>query len=316
MAKRAKTRSYCRINTVQIRIRSPNAVAATMSVLAHKWVSSGALQGQAAFAKARVVVSLHGIMGSGRNWMTAARQLVKRRPDHKVLLVDLRGHGANTTIAGPHTVASAARDVAATVSHATGPDAPTPSDATALLADGTAPIVLGHSFGGKVGLAYAASRSEPPVRTWLFDSNPTKATSAGGVGEVLAVLEDAARNQVYESTKAAVAALEERGLEAPTAQWLAMTTAKADDGVRFAYDLDAVRALYDAHCQTDLLTEARALDADDRLGLVIAGAAGVVPRDLGLERTYVLEASGHNVHVDALPALLDVVSETHAADWR
>ena len=69
-----------------------------MSVLAHKWVSSGALQGQAAFAKARVVVSLHGIMGSGRNWMTAARQLVKRQPNHKVLLIDLRGHGANATI--------------------------------------------------------------------------------------------------------------------------------------------------------------------------------------------------------------------------
>ena len=85
-----------------------------MSVLAHKWVSSGALKGQAAFAKARVVVSLHGIMGSGRNWMTAARQLVKRQPDHKVLLIDLRGHGANnSTIAGPHTVAAAARDAAA-----------------------------------------------------------------------------------------------------------------------------------------------------------------------------------------------------------
>ena len=68
-----------------------------MSVLAHKWVSSGALQGQAAFAKARVVVSLHGIMGQARNWMTAARQLVKRQPDHKVLLIDLRGHGANAS---------------------------------------------------------------------------------------------------------------------------------------------------------------------------------------------------------------------------
>ena len=34
-----------------------------MSVLAHKWVSSGALKGQAAFAKARVVVSSR-IMGS------------------------------------------------------------------------------------------------------------------------------------------------------------------------------------------------------------------------------------------------------------
>ena len=113
--------------------------------------------------------------------MTAARQLVKRQPNHKVLLIDLRGHCANATIAGPHTVAAAARDVAATVAHACGLDAPTPSEPTALLADGTAPLVLGHSFGGKVGLAYAAAREEPPIRTWLFDSNPTITTGAGGV---------------------------------------------------------------------------------------------------------------------------------------
>ena len=286
-----------------------------MSVLAHKWVSSGALQGQAAFAKARVVVSLHGIMGSGRNWMTAARQLVKRQPDHKVLLIDLRGHGGNATIAGPHTVAAAARDVAATVAHACGPDAPTPSEPTALMEDGTAPLVLGHSFGGKVGLAYAAARAQPPIRTWLFDSNPTITTGAGGVGDVLAILEDAARDMVYSTKKAAVEALVERGLEPATAQWLAMTTAQGDDGVRFSYDLDAVRALYDDHCQTDLLADARALDDADRLGLVVAGKANVVPRDLGLNRTYVLPESGHNVHVDALPELLDVVVGTHGADW-
>ena len=36
------------------------------------------------------------------------------------------------------------------------------------------------------------------------------------------------------------------GLEPATAQWLAMTTEKADDGgVQFSYDLDAVSALYD-----------------------------------------------------------------------
>ena len=286
-----------------------------MSVLAHKWVSSGALKGQAAFAKARVVVSLHGIMGSGRNWMTAARQLVKRQPDHKVLLIDLRGHGGNATIAGPHTVAAAASDVAATVAHACGPAAPTPSEPTALLADGTAPLVLGHSFGGKVGLAYASTRDEPPIRTWLFDSNPTITTGASGVGDVLAILEDAARDKAYASKKAAVAALEEGGLEPATAQWLAMTTETVGDGVRFSYDLDAVRALFDDHCQTDLLADARALDDADRLGLVIAGKADVVPRDLGLKHTYLFEESGHNVHVDALPELLDVVVGTHGADW-
>ena len=217
--------------------------------------------------------------------------------------------------AAVQAVAAAARDVAATVAHACGPDAPTPSEPTALLADGTAPLVLGHSFGGKVGLAYAAARDEPPIRTWLFDSNPTITTGAGGVGEVLAILEDAARDQVYSTKKAAVEALVARGLEPATAQWLAMTTAQGEGGVRFSYDLDAVRALYDDHCQTDLLPEARALDDADRLGLVIAGKADVVPRDLGLKHTYLLEESGHNVHVDALPELLDVVVGTHGADW-
>ena len=121
---------------------------------------------------------------------------------------------------------------------------------------------------------------------------------------------------VYSTKKAAVEALVERGLEPATAQWLAMTTEKADDGgVRFSYDLDAVRALYDDHCQTNLLADARALDDADRLGLVVAGKADVVPRDLGLNRTYVLPESGHNVHVDALPELLDVVVGTHGADW-
>ena len=94
--------------------------------------------------------------------------------------------GINATIAGPHTVAAAARDVAATVAHACGPDAPTPSEPTALLADGTAPLVLGHSFGGKVGLAYAStpawqSTSEVPVtsRRWRDHSTPSSRRSYG-----------------------------------------------------------------------------------------------------------------------------------------
>ena len=124
-----------------------------MSVLAHKWVASGALSGQAGFASARVCVMLHGIMGSGRNWMTAARQVVKVMPTYKVLLVDHRGHGGNgSSIPGPHTIGACAADVAATVAAATGASAPTPSDAGALLPCGTAPIVVGHSFGGKVTL--------------------------------------------------------------------------------------------------------------------------------------------------------------------
>ena len=218
-----------------------------------------------------------------------------------MLLIDLRGHGADATIAGPHTVAAAARDVAATVAHACGPDAPTPSEPTALLADGTAPLVLGHSFGGKVGLAYAAAAPRAADTDLALRLEPHDHHGRGrrrrgpgdprGRGAGPGLCHDEGRRR---------GSRRKRGLQPATAQWLAMTTEKADDGgVRFSYDLDAVRALYDDHCQTDLLPEARALDDADRLGLVIAGKADVVPRDLGLNRTYVLAESGHNVHVDA-----------------
>lgn len=81
---------------------------------------------------------LHGLMGAGRNWRSFAKQLRQRlgEQDWRVVLVDLRGHGASASI-GQGTpacgVVEAARDV----------------DALAKMI-GTAPsVVVGHSLGGK-----------------------------------------------------------------------------------------------------------------------------------------------------------------------
>ena len=74
-----------------------------------------------------------------------------------------------------------------------------------------------------MGLAFAFVAAIR-LRTWLFDSNPTITTGAGGVGDVLAILEDAARDQVYSTTKAAVA-LSSKG---PAARHGAV--ARDDDG--------------------------------------------------------------------------------------
>ena len=285
-----------------------------MSVLAHKWVASGALNGQKAFARARVCVVLHGIMGQGRNWMQAAKALVDAVPTYKVLLVDHRGHGANgATIPGPHDVDACARDVAATVAAATGAGAATPSDASALNEGGGAPLVIGHSFGGKVALAYAAGEPEPPTKTWLLDSNPRRGAAGGGTAAVLDALA-AASASGYATKRDAVAALVGRGLDAPTAQWLAMTTETRGGEVFFAYDVDCVRDLYDAYLATDLGDAARELAADGRFGLVAAGRGG-----MGLEGsdlvTHALPDAGHNVHVDDLPGLLDILVAQNKTDW-
>src|SRR5690242_5162179 len=80
------------------------------------------------------IVFLHGILGSGANWRTFARQIVAERPEMGALLVDLRLHGESPGFPPPHTVEAAARDVAEAL-----PDIP-----------GRTRAILGHSFGGKV----------------------------------------------------------------------------------------------------------------------------------------------------------------------
>jgi len=303
-----------------------------MSVLAHKWVASGALKGKPAFARARVCVVLHGIMGSGRNWMTAARQIVKRAPHYKVLLVDHRGHGENgTRIEGPHDLDACGRDVVATVRAATGAAAPTPSTPEALLACGTAPMVLGHSFGGKVALAYARNRVDSghraPNRTWLLDSNPQHArgASASTTKHVLGVLKQAVKLW-YPTKNDAIDSLVLMGLDDPTARWLAMTTKKDADGrVVFTYDVEAVEAMYASYNNSDCTLIARELAATDQFGLVVAGRGRMglfdpksdIEGEMGLPGSAIFNMAdaGHNVHVDDLPGLLDILLNRNAADW-
>src|SRR5512142_1296285 len=61
---------------------------------------------------ARWLYVLHGIFGAGRNWASIMRRLVRERPEWGAVLVDLREHGRSGGFPPPHTVATAAGDVA------------------------------------------------------------------------------------------------------------------------------------------------------------------------------------------------------------
>lgn len=104
----------------------------------------------------RSLYVLHGIYGRGRNWAALARHLCVRRADWQSILIDLRLHGQSPAFAPPHTVAACAEDVMRfEASAAREPRA-----------------VLGHSFGGKVALAFAARTDVRPLQVWIIDSTP------------------------------------------------------------------------------------------------------------------------------------------------
>ena len=115
---------------------------------------------------------LHGIYGSGRNWASLAKQLVQRRSDWGVVLVDLRAHGKSQGFEPPHTIAATAADlVQLTESIGYRPRA-----------------VLGHSFGGKVALAFGARRTVELDQTWVIDAPPQPAEPNGLAWDMVSML--------------------------------------------------------------------------------------------------------------------------------
>ncbi|GAB2667016.1 alpha/beta fold hydrolase [Kribbella swartbergensis] len=98
------------------------------------------------------VVVMHGLFGSGRNWMTAARRL---SGDHRVFAFDLRNHGSS-----PHTETMSypemAEDVRETIESL-----------------GAGPVALvGHSMGGKTAMLTALEHPEVVERLVVVDAAP------------------------------------------------------------------------------------------------------------------------------------------------
>lgn len=174
----------------------------------------------------RWMLVLHGIFGTGRNWATVVRRVVAERPDWGALLVDLREHGGSTGFPPPHTLAAAAGDLAGLVR------------ATGLPVRG----VLGHSFGGKVALAFARDHGAGLERVWVVDSTPDPLAPGGEAWAMLRTVK--ALPAHYASRAEAVAALERSGVRTPVARWMATNLEAAPGGgYRWRLDFDAIESL-------------------------------------------------------------------------
>jgi pimeloyl-ACP methyl ester carboxylesterase len=265
---------------------------------------------------ARWMLVLHGILGSGANWRTFILRLAAARPEWGFLLVDQRLHGRSQGAPPPHTIEAAAEDLIRL-----GASIPLPIAG-----------VMGHSFGGKVALAYTAAVGHVLDETWVLDASPgARHDRSSSTEAVLGALREVP--QPLPSRERFFEIMASRGYPRAFAEWLAMNLRHADDGYRLRLDLDAVSALLDAYFSTDLwpVLERAGHDGGPSEGppsppgharafhVVVAGRsdafdaadrarlAALAERDPRVHAHLIAEA-GHWVHVDAPAALLALLS--------
>lgn len=257
------------------------------------------------------LVFLHGILGSGANWRTFAKQIVAARPEWGALLVDLRLHGDSQGFPPPHTIEAAARDIVEAL-----PDV-----------GGGVPVraVLGHSFGGKVAIELARQLAAAPngaLETLIVvDSTPGPrpdyrgSTGVRHIVELLTELPDE-----FADRAAFTKWIEERGVTRATAMWLAMNVRPIPNTTRFAYrsDIPAIRAMMEDYFHTDtwpIVERPPERNGKPMTTHLVAGENSEVldagDRDRGASlpnvTVDVVPKAGHWVHVDAPDALRELV---------
>jgi len=209
---------------------------------------------------------LHGIYGAGRNWASVARRFVRERPEWGALLVDLRLHGSSTGFEAPHTIDACAGDL---------------TDLVRSL-DVEAAAVLGHSFGGKVALAYlrerASASSGPagPRAVWIVDSTPDARPPAGSAWTMLEVLRR--HPGPFEDREAGVAVVEAAGFPRPVAQWMATNLVPGEraDELVWRVRADEMEALLRDFFASDLWTVLEQPPTGSEIHLVKARESGVL----------------------------------------
>ncbi|MFW2390541.1 MAG: alpha/beta fold hydrolase [Polyangiales bacterium] len=257
----------------------------------------------------RIMLFLHGILGSRANWRGIARRFVEARTDWAAALVDLREHGDSLGLEGPHSLEAAVEDLESL-------------ERTLPLPTGGA---LGHSFGGKLTLEWLRSRQRP-TEAWVIDASPSPGAAdpdSSATAVVLSTLAELPR--AWPSREAFVEALVKAGQPQAIAQWLAKNLRRTEDGGRrFGPDLGVIRELIEDYARTDSWDVIESLREDCTLDLIIGGRSTAVSgadrerlarvsRSISSVSAHLIEDAGHWVHVDAPDALLSLITADRAA---
>ncbi|MBX3185505.1 MAG: alpha/beta hydrolase [Labilithrix sp.] len=254
----------------------------------------------------RSMLYLHGILGSGANWRTFAKQICQARPDWGAVLVDLRLHGESqpgegVNISPPHTIAHAANDVADLVAGLSTP----------------ARGLLAHSFGGKVALELVRQMPGAFEQVFVIDASPSARPDARGsesTRHIVELLEGLPPE--FPDRNAFTRWIEERGVSRPVAMWLAMNVRPIPNTDRFVFRIDvaSVREMLDDYFRIDLWDVLEHPRGATQTHFVVGGKSTVldaadVERARRCPQTTVdvIPEAGHWVHVDAPDALREIV---------
>ena len=250
----------------------------------------------------RTAYVLHGILGTKSNWRGLARRFAAALDGWGFVVVDLRKHGDSQAFDAPHTLDAVVGDLEALRAQLGRP----------------ADAVIGHSFGAKCALAWAA-RGDGPSRGVILDTNPGARRDGRGSESTLEALRVlAGMGQRFASRDAFVAALMAAGISRETSQWLAMNLVADAGAWRFRLDLDAIDALLADYFAQDLWAALESPRPGLRLDVVVGGRSEVLSLDDRARldaaslahpavRVTTLPAAGHWVHVDAPDEVTAVV---------
>lgn len=245
-----------------------------------------------------VLVVLHGLLGSSRNWHSVARELEE---ELHVLAVDLRNHGDSPHAAVHHTAAMAA-------------------DVLRLLDRRGIPSVhlLGHSMGGKVAMRLACEAPERVDVPVIVDVAP-RAYPAGS--RELAAMERvtlATLRSRRDADRQLAAAIPEPELR----QFLLTNLAYDGQGTySWKVNLSVLREQVDATREAPLRPEHR---FERRCWFVIGGRSDFVTADdhalirrhFPLAQLVTLKNSGHNPHMDARDDLIALLRRAYRPEGR
>lgn len=251
------------------------------------------------------LMMLHGIYGRGRNWMSMAREIAAARPEWSALLVDLRLHGDSPALDPPHTVDAAAADIRAVIDAESSSGPPVRA-------------LLGHSFGGKVTLAVAATPPEALRQIWVIDASPGTGTPAGSAWNMLTHVRSLP--PAFAARADAIAGLEKLGWPTGVASWMA-TNLRYDDGeFRWTLDFDALETLLHSYFTTDLWHVIESPPPDLDIHVVKATQSNTVNEDACARISRAAEATGrvhlhrvegsHWVHTDNPKALIALLADS------
>jgi esterase len=245
---------------------------------------------------------VHGLLGSRRNWLSFARRLVQAHPRWRVVLVDLRNHGDSHGMPPPHDLPACARDL---------------GELAAQLGEEPR-LVVGHSFGGKVALGYAAWQASELEEVWVLDAPPggRLAAGAGSVEQVFKALGELPLP--IAGRKELIAELTGRGLPPAIAQWMTTNLQPAPSGgFTWRFNLAACTEMLHAYGAAELWAAVEAPPSGVRVCMVRGGTSDRwrpddVQRLEALARAgtiahHVLPEAGHWLHTedpDGLFALL------------